>query len=713
MTGPAEFPILEVGRLAEKESRRKEIYRPVYHLHKWWAQRLGSVFRAILIYLMDPAKNAWDAFHAENEYDKTVFDPFMGSGTTLGEALKLGARVVGRDINPVSSFLVKQALAQIPLHELERHMARLAAAVSDEIKQYYVTRDERAVSGMPVLYYFWVKQARTPDGEKIPLFSKYVFSQNAYASKKPAAQILCPVCWSVFSGIYNSTSATCESCASSFDPQAGPAKGAYALDSKGNRHKLKSLLPKNGRFEEKMFALLAVGAGGRKEYRRITDFDLNLYRSAAERLEREKLPIPEMPVAPGYNTDQARGHNYNSWRDFFNARQLLCLGLLLAEIQRIDDAGVREQFLCLFSGTLEFNNMFCSYKGEGTGAVRPIFSNHILKPERTPLENSVWGTAHSSGCFSTLYRTRLLPAKRYLEKPFELKLAGDGKAGKAYSGRPLKPRMVSSFGELQETAGGAFVTCGDSASVPLPDASIDLVVTDPPYFDYVHYSELSDFFYAWLSPVLSGRHGEFRGQSSRRPNEVQRRSRDEFAATLAGVLKECRRVMKDEAKLCFSFHHARPDGWAAMIESLAGAGFYVDEALPIHAEFAASTAKAGAKEPISIDIILVCAKQPQSAGRESAESQVGRLLAAGKRLSRSDIFVVFAGQTLVHCVNARLAKTDALRILEEDRARAMAFEPGAFGCAGQADGPKARNSRQALGDGGSKDEAFAQMALVV
>ena len=56
-----------------------------------------------------------------------------------------------------------------------------------------------------------------------------------------------------------------------------------------------------------------------------------------------------------------------------------------------------DALLTLFSGVLEFNNMFASYKGEGTGAVRHMFSHHILKPERTPIEANVWGTPKSSG----------------------------------------------------------------------------------------------------------------------------------------------------------------------------------------------------------------------------------------------------------------------------------------------------------------------------
>ena len=39
----SDFPIIEVSKLAEKESWRKEINRPIYHIHKWWAKRLGSV----------------------------------------------------------------------------------------------------------------------------------------------------------------------------------------------------------------------------------------------------------------------------------------------------------------------------------------------------------------------------------------------------------------------------------------------------------------------------------------------------------------------------------------------------------------------------------------------------------------------------------------------------------------------------------------------
>jgi hypothetical protein len=43
------FPANAVNAAAEAESWRKEVHRPATHTHKWWAQRLGTVFRGLLV----------------------------------------------------------------------------------------------------------------------------------------------------------------------------------------------------------------------------------------------------------------------------------------------------------------------------------------------------------------------------------------------------------------------------------------------------------------------------------------------------------------------------------------------------------------------------------------------------------------------------------------------------------------------------------------
>lgn len=218
-----DFPIVEISQVAEQESWRKEINRPIYHIHKWWATRLGSVFRGIVLgALSQPGTDIWAQFYKKHDLvGKVVLDPFMGSGTTLGEAVKLGAKAIGSDINPVSAFIVRQAFTPVSESGLRTAFERLERDVAPEIRRYYQTRDPRTGELIQVLYYFWVKTVMTPEGEVIPLLSRYVFAQDAYPKKKPRAQIICPECWSVLEGRYDATAMRCDHCGNEFNPQKG------------------------------------------------------------------------------------------------------------------------------------------------------------------------------------------------------------------------------------------------------------------------------------------------------------------------------------------------------------------------------------------------------------------------------------------------------------------------------------------------------------
>lgn len=112
------------------------------------------------------------------------------------------------------------------------------------------------------------------------------------------------------------------------------------------------------------------------------------------------------------------GYNYRNWRNFFNDRQLLALGWLQEGIVRLSNAPTRDAFLILLSGVLEFNNMFASYKGEGTGAVRHMFAHHILKPERTPIQATLGKTPKSS-VYSPPFSSPRGLLLDYREAPFE------------------------------------------------------------------------------------------------------------------------------------------------------------------------------------------------------------------------------------------------------------------------------------------------------
>ena len=225
-----DFPFEAISDIAAVESWRKEINRPSYHIHKWWAHRLGTVFRAIVLGALTPSgTNVLDAFYRNVRLkDRLVFDPFMGSGTTLGEALKLGARAIGRDINPVAHFLVRNALAIHNRTAVVEAFEDIQRDVAETLMAYYKTELEDGTR-VDVLYFFWVKQIECPKCRvPVDLFPSRIFSRHAYPARHPAAQAVCPSCGGVNQVRFDARTAACMHCAVEFNPQDGPARGQKA-----------------------------------------------------------------------------------------------------------------------------------------------------------------------------------------------------------------------------------------------------------------------------------------------------------------------------------------------------------------------------------------------------------------------------------------------------------------------------------------------------
>ncbi len=648
-----EFPFEFLSQIAERESWRKEIHRPIYHVHKWWAKRLGSVFRGIL--LASAVKDSVDlpkAFYGVHSFSNvTVFDPFMGSGTTIGEAHKLGFTSLGRDINSVAVQAVRAALGPMNIKRLNDAYHLVAADVEGRIKELYHCTDSTG-NDSDVLYYFMVMQALCPHCDKpVDLFSSYIFAQNAYPKRKPEVQVVCPSCSGVFEGIHGATKAACPKCSLAFNPQNGPARGQTAICSHctGSFSILQAIAKHAHRPSYRLYAKLILRQDGQKEYLAINDEDRFLYKRCSQLLESQlaqgAIVLPDLALEGGYNTSQAMSYHFTNWRDFFSDRQLLALGWLRASIDKLEDPATRVLMLILFSGLLEFNNLFTSYKGEGTGAVRHMFSHHILKPERTPIEANVWGTSKSSGSFSGLFKGRLLRALGYRQRPTEVNGTETGK------GLVCSPPFTGKVAAWPASEGplstrGIYLSCGDSACTGLGGQSIDLVVTDPPFFDNVHYSQLADFFHAWQQ--IGGSTGSTRHQA-----EVQDTDVDNFSKKLCNVFSECHRVLKDDGLLVFTYHHSREDGWYALAKSIHEANFTIVNSHPIKGEMSVGVPKLGAKEPIQLDIILVCRKARIGWDRPSvaealrvARNKLERLASVGFTLSRNDKKIVLFGQLL-------------------------------------------------------------------
>ncbi|MCL4677707.1 MAG: DUF1156 domain-containing protein [Alphaproteobacteria bacterium] len=654
------FPFEALSDVAETESWRKEINRPTTHIHKWWAQRLGTVFRAMTIGAFAPSgTDIFDLFYKPVRIPGgTVFDPFMGSGTTLAETVKLGAQAIGRDINPVAHFLVKCALSVHDRKAILETFHAIERDVAGKLRSFYRATLPDGTQA-EVLYYFWVKTVDCPScTAPVDLFSSQIFARHAYPKKFPQAQAVCPHCGGVNEVHVEARDAKCHSCKKSFDPNAGPAKGQSATcPCCEHAFPIAKTIRASGKPPaHRMYAKLVLLPDGKKAYHPATDDDWALYDKAERALAKRKNAYPVVAIEPGYNTNQALGYNYRNWHEMFNARQLLCLSILADRIRAIPDTVLRELFTCLFSGALEFNNMFASYKGEGTGAVRHMFAHHILKPERVPLEANLWGTEKSSGSFSTMFEGRIRRALDYADDPFELRVSKGSKTEKVFGlsekiGAPVADDYAAFTRDTR-----VYLSCGDSGSTDLPDRSVDVVLTDPPFFDNVHYSQLADFFHVWQRHIL-GENGTRVTDTTRSDREVQNADGDEFTDRLASVWAETHRVLKDDGLLAFTYHHSRPEGWRCVLQALMQAGFGITAAQPIKAEMSVAMPKQQAKEPIDLDIILVCRKRSKLETHRwngdlwgtvapPAQEQVNRLRAANRKLSRNDVRIIVMAQLL-------------------------------------------------------------------
>lgn len=629
----------------------------MYYLHKWWARRLGSVFRGILLAAcVDDWEDFWSRFYGRNTFDgTTVFDPFMGSGVTVGEAIKLGCKAIGRDINPVAYLACRAALSGYAAGDVLRTYQAIERAVAQTVLSYFATETASGQEAT-VLYYFLVKVVPCREcGDNVDLFKTRIFCKNAVPRSDPSARAVCPQCGAIASTVYDAEHVVCPECSVPYNPQKGNITGPDVwCPSCGTAFRLvdrmKSL---RGPLGFRRYAKMVLAQDGVKRYEALNEFDRQLEIRVAREFAGIADEFPRVAIQPGHNTNQILRHNYRYWHELFTDRQLVCIRHLMKAIRGIKDQDLRLLFACLFSGVLEFNNQFASFKGEGTGAVRHMFAHHVLKPEAMPLEANIWGTPKSSGAFSSLFRSRLGRALAYKSCPTELMLGSAKPTRVAGINHRISVEVAETFQEFATRTETAYLSCGDSSRVDIPDRAVDLVVTDPPFFDNVHYSELADFFHYWLAQVL-----DLAPRTTTRCRaEVQDSDPHAFTTKLTAVLAECGRVLRDEGLLVFTYHHSRPEGWTAVHRAIRHSGFACVQAYPIKAEMSVSMPLLKARSPIHLDLVLVC--QRDSPGHctrprrdavlsalRAAQGQISSLRAAGIKVSLGDAKVVLMGRFL-------------------------------------------------------------------
>ncbi|WP_420618905.1 DNA methyltransferase [Candidatus Poriferisocius sp.] len=363
------------------------------------------------------------------------------------------------------------------------------------------------------------------------------------------------------------------------------------------------------------------------------------------RRHRSNLPWPRGTIEDYEKTNRLVVHNYSRWCELFNDRQLLSLAWILAAIKEEPELSIREALTSAFLGTLEHQNMLNIYYlpyAQSAGA----FGRHDFHPKVEACEGQPWGGTKGRGTFRLSYRT-VREGKGYLADPFEPDYQS-GRRIRVQTGDTASPEHVNTFDELLRAEGTVLLRSCDSRHLEfIPTGSVDHIVTDPPYADAVQYSELADFFYVWMREALGDDYSELLSPDETPKaweiveNASRGHSQEDFHTGLQDVFTECNRVLKDNGRLVFTFHHSKRSQWEDLYRVINDAGFQLIAAHPVASEGTRSGNLVfhTNRKSVAYDIIHVCAKRRETAVPSPEVWRVARSFLAHSLLEQIDFLL--------------------------------------------------------------------------
>lgn len=629
------FPVKEVGIHSAREKNIRHGH--ISTLLIWWARRPLAASRTTIYASLIPPPETSEEWNKERNFiielskwenslnkdiinkaiekirkangDKPLrmLDPFAGGGSIPLEALRLGLEAHAIDYNPVATLILKCTLeypqkfgkpkkikVKEGMYETEKEINPLLEEVKKwgdwvleeakkEIGRFYPVDPDGSI---PVGY-IWARTipCQNPScGAEIPLMRQFWLARK---DKKKVA--LYPyiegkeVKFKIVGTGY-------EPMPKDFKPDEGTVSRAHAkclvcgavVDDKTTRR-----LFQEGKAGQRMVAVVLHGGKGKgegKRYRLATEKDIKIFREAERYLEekRQRLmdewgidPVPDEPLPPKETLGfRVQKYGMLKWGDLFNSRQKLALISFCDAIRRVYAE------MLTFRHYEDFAKAVVTYLGIGLSRVVDYMSNLCVH------DNTQERTVHVFG------RQALPMVWDYSELNPLSETVG--------SWISMFDRRVN-LSLLHLTSQSMFiniklptVTQASATQLPYPDNYFDAVFTDPPYYDNVPYSYLSDFFYVWLKRSVGELYPElFATPLTPKSQEIVAYSHGEggfeegkkfFEENLKKSFKEIHRVLKPEGITVIVYAHKSTAGWETLINSLLDCGLVVTASWPIDTE---------------------------------------------------------------------------------------------------------------------------------
>jgi putative DNA methylase len=637
---------LPIAQLAALALREGQCTNPLYRVHRWFARRLGSQFRAILTGLYLGSKDAskfWSTYLGDLPlHGAIVLDPFVGGGTSLIEAAQCGADVIGYDIDPVATFITRFELAASDFDSSPHFTADICASVSETMAPFHKTTVPGAGVRI-VLHHFWVECRKCQVCRST--FEIHPHYQLAHNKENRLQWVFCRNCHQVAELPFYRKELRCK-CGTRTKLEKGTlslgkvhcpsCKGVSALSDRGEEPR-----PAQWRLFAQEY-LEETPRGVSRKFKTATRGDrarAGLARSRLDELERSGVPFaPDRNIPHQGRSDQRPLiHGFRKYRELFNARQLLHLTLLGRQIADLEPGPSQTLLSLAFSEHLTTNCMYTAY-AFGYRRVSPMFSIHSYRHITRPVEINPWLDGIGRGTFPNVL-SKIAKGVEFAKTPSALDPNGGRRAcfpSKNISrcAPSLSPQTV-----IDGTNRASIATRSSEDLSLIPDSSIDLILTDPPYFDNLSYSELSDFYLAWHQAlgVAEPPYDDPRRSAPIRQNlalsDRADQSVEEYESRLQRTLATCNRVLKRNGILVFTYHHTSPKAWSALGNAMVRSGLKCTNVLPLRGEGQGGLHSYGGT--IKWDAVFICRKGDQPTFSKITEVVVSRTAIgrAGKRVA--------------------------------------------------------------------------------
>ena len=638
------FPVKEVSKIASKEKNIRHGH--ISTLHIWWARRPLASSRASIYAALIPAAKTPDEFENKRQFiielskwenstnysliekarkdilqanggnPPKVLDPFAGGGSIPLEALRLGCETYASEYNPVALLIEKCTLeypqkygkqedsddeiwevlenqSKNPLVEAVKKWGNwVLEEAKKEIGKFYPSESDGSI---PVGY-IWARtiMCNNPNcGVEIPLVRQTWLAKK---ENKKVAYKLIPKGNKIEFEIRDGNNID-------FDPEKGTvsrAKVVCPCCGSGISDKETRKQFQDGIAGQRMFAVVLHNPKSKgKTYRLAAEKDVEIFNEAEKYLKekREKLmnewgvdPVPDEPlvrVPVSFGVINVWVYGMNSWGELFNTRQKLALITFIEKVKQTHKKMLEEGY------NEDYAKAVVSYV---SFIVDKLASwNSVLCPWLAYKEDNHW-----------IFSRQALPMLwDYGERnPFW---------GEIVSVRTIKNTLPN----ISYIPNLATVTQSSATSLPYPDNYFDAVITDPPYYDNVPYSYLSDFFYVWLKRTIGDLYPElFVTPLTPKSKEIVAYSnqngglkagKEYFEEMLKKSFKEISRVLKPNGIAIIVYAHKSTSGWETLINSLLESDLVSTASWPIDTEM---KKRLRAKESASLasSIYFVCRK---------------------------------------------------------------------------------------------------------